>query len=214
VERYDYALWPMVVVNAAVLVAFLVSFLRPARRREWGGFSVVAAFLVALFTEMYGFPLTIYLLAAAFGRDPFPDPFAHESGNLIASLLGVQRWSWVFMLIGGVLIMAGLLVVARGWRAVHTATRQRTLVTDGPYAVVRHPQYSGLMVMIFGALVQWPTLVTLVMAPVLAVTYVRLARREERALRDRFQGAYDDYAARIPAFVPRLEPARTDVVGR
>lgn len=202
-ERYDYGLWLVVAVNAAILLVFLLSFLRPTRRREWRSFGVVAAFLVALFTEMYGFPLTIYLLAAAFGRDPFPDPFAHESGNVIASLLGIEQWSWAFMLAGGVLIAAGLFIVSAGWRRIHAAQRTGDLVTDGPYEVVRHPQYVGLLVMIVGALVQWPTLVTVVMAPILAVTYVRLARREEAAMRERFGDAYDDYARRTPAFLPK-----------
>ena len=204
-ERYDYGLWFMVIVNAALLLVFLLSFLRPAQRREWGGFGVVAAFLVALFTEMYGFPLTIYLLAAALGRDPFPDPFAHESGNLIASLLGIEQWSWLFMLAGGVLIMIGVLIVAAGWRRVYAAQRNESLATDGAYEIVRHPQYSGLLVMIAGALVQWPTLVTVVMAPVLAFTYVRLAAREEAAMRRRFGAAYDDYARRTPAFIPAVQ---------
>ena len=210
-ERYDYGLWLMVAVNAAILLVFLLSFLRPTRRREWRSFGVVAAFLVALFTEMYGFPLTIYLLAAAFGRDPFPDPFAHESGNVIASLLGIEQWSWAFMLAGGVLIAAGLFIVSAGWRRIHAAQRTGELVTDGPYEVVRHPQYVGLLVMIVGALVQWPTLVTVVMAPILAVTYVRLARREEAAMRERFGDAYDDYARRTPAFLPKAWRGRQPV---
>lgn len=108
------------------------------------------------------------------------------------------------MLAGGALIFVGLIVVAAGWRRIHAAQRADTLVTDGPYATVRHPQYSGLLLMIIGALVQWPTLVTAVMAPALAVTYLRLAAREERALRDRFVAAYDDYARRTPAFIPRV----------
>ena len=207
-ERYDYGLWLLVAVNAGILVVFLLGFLRPARRREWGGFGVVTAFLVALFTEMYGFPLTIYLLAAALGRDPFPDPFAHDSGNLIASLLGLREWSWLFMLLGGAVIFAGLLAVSAGWRRIHAAQRTGELVTDGPYAVVRHPQYSGLLLVIVGALIQWPTLVTAVMAPVLAVTYLRLAAREERALRERFGAAYDKYARRTPAFVPNVARMR------
>lgn len=210
-ERYDYGLWLMVLINAAILLLFLLSFLRPAQRREWGGFGVVTAFIVALFTEMYGFPLTIYLLAAALGREPFPDPFAHDSGNLIASLLGVVEWSWLFMLLGGALIAAGLLVISAAWRRIHAARRTGALVTDGPYAFVRHPQYSGLLLMIVGALVQWPTLITAVMAPVLALTYVRLARREESGLRKRFGAAYDAYARHTPAFLPKVarmgEPA-------
>ena len=200
-ERYDYGLWLVVAVNAAVFLVFLLSILRPSKRREWGGFGVVTAFLVALFAEMYGFPLTIYLLASAFGRDPFPDPFAHESGNLIASLLDIPQWSWLFMVAGGLLIGAGLLIVSAGWRRIHRAQQTGALMTEGPYAVVRHPQYSGLLLMIVGALVQWPTLLTLVMAPILAIVYIRLARREERVMRERFGTAYDEYARSTPAFV-------------
>ncbi|MGH3449920.1 MAG: methyltransferase family protein [Haloechinothrix sp.] len=198
---YDYGLWPMVALNVAVMLGFVLSFLRPAHRREWRSFGVLTAFVVALYTEMYGFPLTIYLLAAALGRTPFPNPFAHTSGNLIASLLGLGgQWAALFMLLGGVLIALGVLTVAAGWRTIHAA--DGALVTSGPYAVVRHPQYSGLMLSVLGALVQWPTLITLVMAPVLLLTYYRLARREERELQRRFGASYAAYRARTPMLLP------------
>lgn len=199
--RYDYGLWGVVVVNTALLVGFLVSFLRPATRREWRSFGVVTAFVVALFTEMYGFPLTIYLLSTALGRAPFPRPFAHFSGNLWASLLRLGgAGAAVFMLVGGLVILVGVLTVAAGWRRVHRSRGE--LVTDGPYAMVRHPQYSGLLLVIAGALVQWPTLATVLMAPVLVTSYLRLARREERELLERFGDRYRTYRERVPMLVP------------
>ena len=199
---YDYGWWPMVALNVGLALAFVLSYLRPARRREWRSFGVLAAFVVALFTEMYGFPLTIYLLTALLGRLPFPDPFAHASGNLIASLLGLgEEWAGFFMLLGGGLMFLGLWIVASAWRLVHAA--DGTLVTEGPYTIVRHPQYSGLILGILGTLIQWPTLITLVMAPVLVVTYYRLARREEADLARRFGERYAAYRARTPMLLPR-----------
>ena len=101
--------------------------------------------------------------------------------------------------LGGVLIIAGVALVVSGWRSIHAATG---LVTDGIYAKIRHPQYAGLGITIAGALIQWPTLLTLVMAPILLASYVRLARKEEQELGARFGEAYRAYRARVPAFLP------------
>jgi len=198
--RYDYGLWPMVVINVALFLAFALGFLRPTTKREWRSLGVLSAFVVALFTEMYGFPLTIYLVAALLGRLPAGQPFSHESGNLWASLFLSPEWAWAFMLLGSLLIGGGFWLVASAWRRIHAAQGQ--LVTEGPYARLRHPQYTGLMLAIAGALVQWPTLVTLAMAPVLLVVYWRLAAREDRELEAQFGDQHRAYRERVPAFVP------------
>jgi protein-S-isoprenylcysteine O-methyltransferase Ste14 len=200
---YDYGWWPVVALHVGLVLAFVLSYLRPARPREWHSFGVLGAFFVALYTEMYGFPLTIYLLTALLGRTPFPDPFAHNSGNLIASLLGLgEQWAGLFMLLGGIIMVLALVIVGSSWRRIHGAEGKK-LVTDGPYAVVRHPQYTGLMLGILGALVQWPTLPTLLMAPILVFTYYWLARREERELEKQFGDEYAAYRARTPMLLPR-----------
>lgn len=182
------------------LAGFAYSFLGPARRCEWRSLGVFSAFVVALYVEMYGFPLTIYVLTALLGQLPVPEPFAHMSGNLWATLVLDQRMAGPLMLVGGLMSVAGAVIVGVAWKWVYRA--QGTLVTAGPYAVVRHPQYSALFLVILGALVQWPTILTLIMAPVLVVAYVRLAWREERELEARFGDAYRAYRRRVPGFVP------------
>lgn len=199
---YDYGWWPLVILHVGLVLVFAFSYLRPTRRREWRSLGAFMAFVVALFSEMYGFPLTIYLLTALLGRAPFPDPFAHASGNLLASLLGLGGgWALAFMAGGGLLMLLSVLIVGAAWKKVHAANGE--MVTDGPYAVVRHPQYSGLMLGVLGALLQWPTLLTLIMAPILFVTYYQLARREEREMERRFGRRWLAYAARTPMLLPR-----------
>jgi protein-S-isoprenylcysteine O-methyltransferase Ste14 len=199
---YDYGLWGLVAFHIGVFLLFGLGLLQPESRREWRSMGAFTAFVVALYTEMYGFPLTIYLLTAWLGRYPAAEPFAHAAGNLWATLL-LGPWSaGLLMGVGGVLILVGAALVIGGWRSIHSATG---LVTDGIYATIRHPQYAGIGITILGALIQWPTLLTLVMAPVLLASYARLARKEERELEARFGEAYRAYRERVPACMPVWE---------
>lgn len=199
---YDYGLWPIAGIHVVWLLGFALTFLRPARRREWRSLGIFSAFVVALYVEMFGFPLTIYVLTVLVGRLAVPEPFAHISGNLWATLVLGEWMAGPLMLVGGLMILAGTLVLAVAWKRVYRA--QGALVAAGPYAVVRHPQYSALFLVVLGALVQWPTILTVLMAPVLVVAYVRLAWREERELEARFGEAYRTYRRRVPGFVPVL----------
>ena len=202
-----YGLWPLVVINAAVFIIFAFSFTHPRSARDWRSFGTFAAFLVALFTEMYGFPLTLYLLAGWLGKKyPGLDLLSHDAGHLWMTLLGWQgdpHWHPIHVL-SNVLIGAGFLLLAASWRVLYEAQRRHTLAVTGLYAYIRHPQYAGFVVILLGFLLQWPTLLTLLMFPVLVTMYVRLARREEREALAEFGDAYACYAADTPAFFPRL----------
>ena len=201
---FGYGFWSLVLVNVGIFVLLTLSYLTPVKRREWRSFGVFTAFVIALFTEMYGFPLTVYVLTGLLGtRYPALNPFSHASGHLWITLLGGGAvMSVVIHVVSNGLMLGGLLLMGVGWHRVHRA--KGALVTDGPYAWVRHPQYSGLFLITIGMLVQWPTLVTVATWPILIAVYYRLARREEREAEFAFGDAYRSYEARVPMFVPRL----------
>lgn len=200
---YDYGLWSMVVFNVILFSAFALGFLRPKKKYEWRTLGVFAAFIVALFTEMYGFPLTIYVLLSLFGTNlAVADPFQHVNGHLLGTLFGAAEWVKLSIcLLGGFVTLAGLMIMSKGWKLIHAA--KGNLVTMGIYAHVRHPQYSGLFLVTLGMLIQWPTLITLLMWPVLMYAYYRLAMREEREVEAEFGEAYAAYRTRVPAFLPK-----------
>ena len=202
-----YGLWPLVAINAAVFIIFAFSFTRPRTGRDWRSFGAFSAFLVALFTEMYGFPLTIYLLSGWLGRlSPGADLLSHNSGHLWETLLGDTGDPHLspLHLLSNVLIGGGFILLGAAWRVLYAAQREHRLATTGPYARLRHPQYAGFVLIMLGFLLQWPTILTLLMFPVLVTMYARLARREEREALAAFGDAYADYAAVTPAFLPRL----------
>jgi protein-S-isoprenylcysteine O-methyltransferase Ste14 len=202
-----YGLWSLVIINSLVFIVFAFSFTKPKSPRDWRLFGAFSAFVVALFTEMYGFPLTIYLLSGWLqSRYPGVDWLTHDSGHLPEMLFGwrANPHFGPFHLLSMGLIMAGFWLLAAAWRVLYAAQTTHTLATVGPYAHVRHPQYVAFVLIMFGFLLQWPTLLTLAMFPVLVFMYARLVRREERAVAREFGSEYERYAARVPAFVPRL----------
>ena len=201
-----YGLWSLVVLNSAVFILFAFSFFKPKTKRDWRSFGAFSAFIVALFTEMYGFPLTIYLLSGWLqSRYPGVDWFSHDAGHLLEELLG---WGGnphfgPFHLLSFVLIGGGFVLIASAWTTLYRAQQAGVLATTGAYAWVRHPQYVGFILVMLGFLFQWPTLLTLAMFPVLVIMYVGLARREEREVIATFGEEYEAYKRRVPGFFPR-----------
>lgn len=209
-----YGLWTLVILNTAVFVMFAFSFIRPRSVRDWRSLGAFSAFLLALFTEMYGFPLTIYLLSGWMNsRFPGVDLLSHDSGHLWSTLLGWQGDPHFspFHLLSYLLIGGGFLLISAAWDVLYKAQREQQLATAGPYARLRHPQYVGFVIVMLGFLFQWPTLITLVMFPILVVMYMRLARREERETIAQFGEEYLAYARSTPAFFPRLSDLSASV---
>lgn len=202
-----YGLWSLVVINSAIFILFAFSFFKPQTPRDWRSFSAFSAFLVALFAEMYGFPLTIYLLSGWLqSRYPGIDWFSHDAGHLLETLFGwkANPHFGLFHLLSFAFIGGGFVLISSAWKVLYEAQRDHTIATSGPYARVRHPQYAGFILVMFGFLLQWPTLLTLLMFPVLVAMYVRLARAEEREALATFGDAYRRYMATTPGWLPRF----------
>ena len=202
-----YGLWGLAFINAAVFIMFAFSFFKPKTKRDWRTFSTFSAFIVALFVEMYGFPLTIYL-ASGWLQTRFPgtDFLSHDAGHIWYSLLGFKGDPHLnpIHLASNVLIAGGFIGLSAAWRVLFKAQQEGRLATTGLYARIRHPQYVAFIVIMFGFLLQWPTLLTLAMFPALVTMYVRLAHREEREVATEFGEVWKTYAAVTPRWFPRL----------
>jgi methanethiol S-methyltransferase len=203
-----YGLWSLVIINSLVFIIFAFSFTKPKTSRDWRSLGAFSAFIVALFTEMYGFPLTVYLLSGWLSsRFPGVDWLSHDAGHLLEMIFGwrANPHFGPFHLLSFVFIGGGFWLLSASWRVLYHAQRRNAVATAGPYARVRHPQYVGFVMIMFGFQLQWPTLVTLIMFPVLVLVYRALSVREERDAIAQFGDAYKAYMATTPAFVPRMD---------
>ena len=203
-----YGLRSLVVVNSAIFIFFAYTLFKPQTARDWRSFSAFSAFLVALFAEMYGFPLTIYFLSGWLQtRYPNVDWFSHDAGHLLEMLFGWKTNPHLgpFHILSFVFIFGGFILISVAWRILYNAQRTNALASTGIYSYVRHPQYDGFILVMFGFLLQWPTLLTLVMFPALVFMYVKLARTEERESLATFGDGYRQYIAEVPGFIPRFD---------
>ena len=200
-----YGLWTLVFFNSAIFLMFGYSFFKPHTARDWRTFGAFGAFVVALFVEMYGFPLTIYLVSGWL-QTKFPklDLLSHNTGHLWSTLLGEKGdpHYGVLHIASYIFLAFGFYLLANAWDVLYKAQRGKTLAVTGPYARVRHPQYVAFVLILLGFLLQWPTLLTLLMFPILLVMYARLAVTEEAEMRKQFGAQYGAWAARTPRFLP------------
>lgn len=204
---YDYGLWTLVVVNSAIILIFAFSFSHPKTKRDWRTFGAFSAFVIALFTEMYGFPLTIYLLSGWLASHfPGVDIFSHTAGHLWWVVFGgaANPHADPFHMLSNIFIFGGLLLLSAAWRVLHKAQKSGEVANSGIYARLRHPQYLAFIIIMTGFLLQWATLPTFVMYPVLVWMYVRLARREEQESLNLFGDSYRRYMEAVPGFIPKL----------
>ena len=205
-EQSAYGLWSQVVFNSAIFILFAYSFFKPATARDWRSFGAFSAFIVALFVEMYGFPLTIYLLSGWLQtRYPGLDILGHNAGHLWSTLLGEKGdpHFGVLHIASYVFLGYGFYLLSTAWNVLYHAQRRHSLATAGPYARIRHPQYAAFVLILLGFLLQWPTVLTLAMFPVLLWMYGRLAITEEAEMQAQFGAECARYAQKTPRFIPQ-----------
>ncbi len=203
-QAYAYGAWGLVITMVLISVFFIVRFIPMRTRLGKRSGGALIAFIVALFAEMYGFPLTIYLLLHFVG---IRIPLDHISGHLLGDVIsysGLGNGWFIVMTISNILLIMGIWLVMTGWERVYKS--QGNLVTDGVYKYVRHPQYTGIFIITLGFMIQWPTLTTLILWPFVIAMYVRLAKQEEQDVLQEFPQEYREYMQRTPMFFPLLSP--------
>ncbi len=202
-----YGLWGLVILNSVIFIGFAFSFFKPKTKRDWRMFGAFSAFIIALFVEMYGFPLSIFLLSGWLtSHYPGVNFLTHDNGHLLHTLfkMGGDPHFAPFHIASNIFIFGGFIILSYSWHSLWKAQKNHKLATSGLYSYVRHPQYAAFIMIMFGFLLQWPTLVTLIMFPILTYMYVRLALSEEKNIQAEFGGDYQHWAEKTPRFFPKI----------
>lgn len=211
---YDYGNWLFAIANILLFLFFIKSVFKPRTETDWKTFKTFGAFIVALFAEMYGFPLTIYLLTSFFGSRFSNLDFTHNNGHILNTLLGIKGDPHfnILHILSNVIIIGGLILIAKAWDILYKSQKADKLATNGAYHYLRHPQYAGFILIIFGFLLQWPTLITLIMAPILIWRYYRLGKAEEETVLSKYGSEYAAYKKETPSYFPSVKLLFNDLL--
>ncbi len=193
--------WIITILMVIIVSWIVYKYLVPRNFREWRNLGLIQAFIVALYAEMYGFPLTIYILTGFFDLDI---PWIHFKGHLWSSLFGFgQGMAMVEMIAGYTVVFAGLSLIIRGWKRIYEVRKKDCLVTGGIYKYMRHPQYTGIYLAILGQIIHWPTIPTIFLFPFIVAAYYHLAKKEEKSMLHKFGDEYRLYMNKTPMFFPQ-----------
>ncbi len=195
--------WSVTIFMIVIASWILYKYVAPKNFKEWRNAGLIQAFIIALYAEMYGFPLTIYFLSAFLGVDI---PLLHFKGHLWSSLFGLgETGAMLEMILGYAIIFSGIYLLGRGWHSIYQAQKKEELVIKGLYQYIRHPQYTGIFIALFGQLIHWPTILTFILFPVIVLAYCLLSRKEEKAMISKFGEDYRAYMQKVPMFFPKIE---------
>jgi len=194
-------------VNAGVFILFLL-FLPFRDKVEWRSKGMLAAFFLALFTEMFGVPLLIFLLYPLGADIRYWDTVG--LGQIKDSAYYFSNM-WPTRAVGVWMTLTGMLLVFFGWTKIH---KSHGLVTSGIYKYIRHPQYTGIFLIITGWMLRWLNPLTMVMYPILLILYYKLARREEKQVQKEYGDAYLKYKESTPMFFPIKLPSRREEIAK
>ena len=186
--------WHVVVFNIALFTSFLIP-LTFRRKADWKEYTIVLAFIVSLFVEMYGIPFILIFVAG--GQSTAQPP--NLDTPLVIDFLGVEFAFTIPMIYGAVLILLGMTLIIVGWFQLYKGVQEDALVTTGLYAISRNPQYLGFMWVVFGWWLGWPTLLVTVFAPILVILYYRLCKVEEGEVGD--LPGFDEYRETVPLVI-------------
>ena len=200
VAVYGWNNWGFAIINMVFFGVFVL-FTQFRKKLARLPSSVYLAFIVALYAEMYGFPLTLYLFTWIFGISN-----VYTLGHLFEGVIGENLFAFLFHIIllplSNIIMLIGIVLIIFGWRQIFTAKGK--LVTTGIYAHVRNPQYLGMLLLTLGMNVQWLTILSLLLWPLLVILYYRLAREEAKEMEEKFGEKFRKYEQNVPLFIPHL----------